>query len=400
MVLECDVKPTKAVVDRDPMDQLVTDQQHPASPELFAAVAALWHLSQVNFDAVTGGTTPPPVWPMVLHAAVADPLGDADTADNDSLDAAVLVPLALPLLTCSMRRLQRKAAAVVRKALCAADVTVAVRLTAHREFLGTALSLMTNPPSDPDTLIDVLWCLVHIAAATTTGFRITEDDTGVLPACVAMLSAGRGAVADVMLEPVLEMLANVADADSLSRDCVLALGVIEPVTVLLDDATRNVTEVTLPAGRLLRKCFAGKPHPPADQLRIAMPAIVRAVGHAHIEVAVEAAWATSYFTDFSNYERDHFVAMDGAFTRTFAGMQRRGELPSPCFRTAGGQRSGTPAQTCAATGQGLQATPPLPKPAPSAVWRGRRRGLFEHPCGRPQARPMSLSLFRWVVAAG
>ena len=339
---------------------------HPASPELFAAVGALWHLSQLHFDADTGAATPPPVWPMALQAAVADPLGDADTADPDSIDAAVLVPLALPLLKCSMQRLQRKAAAVIRKAVCATDVTCAISLTATEEFLGSACRIIEAPvaaATSPSTAVailkDILWAVENTAAGNTAATTAVVQCPGLLPACAAMLTAGRENVTDAMLMHALGALANVAGENAEFRDHILDLDVLDPAVALLDDAARDASSVTHPAAALLSKCFRSKPHPPGARVKAAVPALVRALGHAEDNVASEAAWAISHYTDYKDTERDHFIGLDGAVTRTFAAMQRSDDLLTPCLRVAGNLCSGTAAHTRAATEQGLMQAMPF-----------------------------------------
>jgi Ran-binding protein 1 len=60
---------------------------HPASDKLFATVAALQHLcNEHDMDHVS----PPPIWPMILHGAMADPFsGDDEAAVTHCLDAIV-----------------------------------------------------------------------------------------------------------------------------------------------------------------------------------------------------------------------------------------------------------------------------------------------------------------------
>jgi hypothetical protein len=90
----------------------VPDARHPhqALDELFAAVAALWALTD---DADTAHVSPPPLWPRTLHAAVHDPLGRIDAPAALALPVDDVLERCGAALRTGMRQLEARAAAIL-----------------------------------------------------------------------------------------------------------------------------------------------------------------------------------------------------------------------------------------------------------------------------------------------
>jgi hypothetical protein len=90
----------------------VPDASHPhqAPAELFAAVAALWALTD---DADTAHVSPPPLWPRTLHAAVHDPLRGIDAPAALALPVDDVLERCGAALRTGMRQLEARAAAIL-----------------------------------------------------------------------------------------------------------------------------------------------------------------------------------------------------------------------------------------------------------------------------------------------
>jgi hypothetical protein len=90
----------------------VPDASHPhqAPAELFAAVAALWALTD---DADTAHVSPPPLWPRTLHAAVYDPLRGIDVPAALALPVDDVLERCGAALRTGMRQLEVRAAAIL-----------------------------------------------------------------------------------------------------------------------------------------------------------------------------------------------------------------------------------------------------------------------------------------------
>ena len=82
------------------IDVRMIEPVHYASDAGFAAVAAFWELSERSFPAAV---VPPPLVPVVLHAAAEDPTADLRAVRHPVARARLLVPL-LPGVTLRMQR--------------------------------------------------------------------------------------------------------------------------------------------------------------------------------------------------------------------------------------------------------------------------------------------------------
>ena len=232
-----------------------------------------------------------------------------------------------------------------------------IQLEAATQFR-KLLSIERNPPIDeviaanvvpqfvqfltrhdnPPLQFQAAWALTNMAGGTSDQTKVVIDHGGI-PKFVGLLQSSNGDVR----EQAAWGLGNIAANSPSCRNQILQSGALSPLLAQLQPHS-NISMLRNATWALTKFC-CGKPRPPFDLVKPALPILAQLILQQDDEVLTNACWALSYLSDGPNDKIQAVIESGVCMRLVQLLMHPSPAVQTPALRTVGNIVTGDDLQT-------------------------------------------------------